>query len=61
LEALNSRLKDMDVDLHLSEVKGPVTDRLERTHFFEELTGKLFLSQYDAWRALAQGASKAAS
>ena len=61
LEALNSRLKDMDVDLHLSEVKGPVTDRLERTHFFEELTGKLFLSQYDAWRALAQGPSKAAS
>jgi len=47
--------------LHLSEVKGPVTDRLERTHFFDDLTGKLFLSQYDAWRALAQGASKAAS
>lgn len=56
LEALNSRLKDMGVTLHLSEVKGPVTDRLERTHFLEEMTGELFLSQYDAWIALAHPA-----
>ncbi|MGV6889022.1 SulP family inorganic anion transporter [Rhodophyticola sp. SM2404] len=56
LEALNSRLKDMGVTLHLSEVKGPVTDRLERTHFLEEMTGELFLSQYDAWVALAHPA-----
>ncbi len=53
LEAINHRLKDMGIRLHLSEVKGPVTDRLGRTHFLEELTGELFLSQYDAWQKLA--------
>ena len=38
----------MDVKLHLSEVKGPVMDRLAEQHFLHQLTGKVFLSQYDA-------------
>jgi sulfate permease, SulP family len=38
----------MDISLHLSEVKGPVMDRLQRTHFLTDLTGQVFLSQYDA-------------
>jgi SulP family sulfate permease len=54
LEAINQRLKDMGITLHLSEVKGPVTDALQRTHFLSDLTGKVFLSQYDA--AVALGA-----
>ena len=45
LEALLDRLKDAGITLHLSEVKGPVMDRLQRTHFVEELNGKVFLSQ----------------
>lgn len=53
LEALNTRLSDMGVRLHMSEVKGPVTDRLKRSHFLDELSGELFLSQYDAWVKLA--------
>jgi sulfate permease, SulP family len=53
LEAINQRLKDMDIKLHLSEVKGPVMDRLKRTHFLEELTGEVFLCQYGAMQALA--------
>jgi sulfate permease, SulP family len=48
LEAINRRLKDGDIDLHLSEVKGPVMDQLKRSHFLEELTGKVHLSQLDA-------------
>jgi SulP family sulfate permease len=52
LEAVNERLRSMDVKLHLSEVKGPVTDRLKRSHFLDDLTGQVFLSQYDAWMAL---------
>ncbi len=52
LEAVNERLKSMGVKLHMSEVKGPVTDRLKRSHFLDELTGRVFLSQYDAWVAL---------
>lgn len=53
LEALNTRLSDMGVRLHMSEVKGPVTDRLKRSHFPNELSGELFLSQYDAWVKLS--------
>ncbi|MBY6055432.1 SulP family inorganic anion transporter [Leisingera daeponensis] len=48
LEAINTRLKDAGVRLHLSEVKGPVMDRLKRSHFLEELTGEVFLSQHEA-------------
>ena len=33
LEAIDHRLHSMGVKLHLSEVKGPVTDKLRRTHF----------------------------
>ncbi|MDD7910937.1 sulfate permease [Pseudovibrio exalbescens] len=53
LEAINHRLQDMGIQLHLSEVKGPVMDRLKRSHFLEELTGKVFLSQFNAQETLA--------
>jgi SulP family sulfate permease len=52
LEALNHRLQDMTINLHLSEVKGPVMDRLQRSHFLEEMTGNVYLSQWDAWQAM---------
>jgi SulP family sulfate permease len=48
LEAINHRLKDGGITLHLSEVKGPVMDRLQRSHFLEQLTGKVHLRHYDA-------------
>ncbi|WP_417668203.1 SulP family inorganic anion transporter [Roseibium sp.] len=48
LEEINHRLSDSGVKFHLSEVKGPVMDRLKRTDFVEHLTGKVFLSQYEA-------------
>jgi SulP family sulfate permease len=48
LEAINRRLADGGITFHLSEVKGPVMDRLKRSHFLEELTGKVHLTQYDA-------------
>jgi SulP family sulfate permease len=53
LEAINTRLKEMGVTLHLSEVKGPVMDRLKKSHFLHDLSGRVFLSQYQAWQALA--------
>lgn len=52
LEALNERLEASGVRLHLSEVKGPVMDRLEGTRFLERLTGRIFLTSYQAWQAL---------
>ncbi|MEH6445616.1 MAG: sulfate permease [Oceanospirillaceae bacterium] len=54
LEAINSLLKDSNVQFHLSEVKGPVMDRLNNSHFLQQLTGQVFLSQYDAWQFLAK-------
>ena len=55
LEMINERLREMDVKLHLSEVKGPVMDRLKQAHFLAEMTGRVFLSQYDAVKALGTG------
>jgi len=52
LEAINARLKDAGVAFHLSEVKGPVMDRLQRSHFLEALTGRVFLSQHEAMSQL---------
>lgn len=53
LEAIDQRLTSMGVALHLSEVKGPVTDKLARTAFLSHLSGRLFLSQHEAMAALA--------
>lgn len=53
LEAINHRLRDAGVGLHLSEVKGPVMDRLQRSHLLEELHGRVFLSQDQAFAELA--------
>lgn len=53
LEAINHRLADGEIRLHLSEVKGPVMDRLKRSHLLEDLSGKVFLSQDSAFAALA--------
>lgn len=52
LEAINDRLKDGGVRLHLSEVKGPVMDRLKNTGFCRNLSGRIFLSTFEAWAAL---------
>ncbi|MCK0097992.1 sulfate permease [Qipengyuania sp. S6317L1] len=52
LEAINHRLGDGAIGLHLSEVKGPVMDRLKRSHFVEELNGEVFLSQSKAFDKL---------
>jgi SulP family sulfate permease len=54
LEAINHRLGDAGVEFHLSEVKGPVMDRLERSDLLNQLTGRVFLSQYEAFRQLAR-------
>ena len=52
LEAINHRLSDSNIEFHLSEVKGPVMDRLQRSHLLDELTGEVFLSQNEAFDTL---------
>jgi SulP family sulfate permease len=52
IEAINHRLADGSVQLHLSEVKGPVMDALEKSHLLHDLTGKVWLSQNEAFQSL---------
>ncbi len=52
LESINRRLADAKVNLHFSEVKGPVMDQLQRTNFLAELSGQVFLSQFEAFKTL---------
>lgn len=60
LEAINLRLRDAGVRLHLSEVKGPVMDRLKRTHFIEALSGNVYLNQFEAIADLDPACAEAA-
>jgi SulP family sulfate permease len=53
LEAIESRLRASGIALHLSEVKGPVMDRLQHTHFLHHLSGGVYLTQFQAIQALA--------
>lgn len=53
LEAINDRLRAAGVQFHLSEVKGPVMDQLARAHLLDALTGRVFLTQFDAMAALS--------
>jgi SulP family sulfate permease len=53
LEAIDQRLRDAGLCLHLSEVKGPVMDRLQGTDFLQHLSGKVYLTQYQAVLDLA--------
>lgn len=52
LESINVYLKELGIGFHLSEVKGPVMDALEKTDFFEHLNGQVFLSQHQAIESL---------
>lgn len=54
LERLIDELRGSGVTLHLAEVKGPISDRLDRVGFAARLgAGKVFLSTHDAMVALA--------
>ena len=48
LEVINKRLNDVNAKFHLSEIKGPVMDKLHSTQFLKHLTGQIYLSQHEA-------------
>ena len=52
LSEINTRLKEEGILLHLSEVKGPVLDKLKRVDFLRELSGSLYLTQHLAFTEL---------
>jgi SulP family sulfate permease len=53
LGAINQLLIEAGIKFHLSEVKGPVLDRLKQTDFLARLSGNVYLSHYQAWTSLA--------
>ena len=53
LEDLNRELLQLGIQLHLSEVKSPVMDRLSSSRLINMLSGKIFLSHYQAIQTLS--------
>ena len=53
LEDLNRELLQLGIQLHLSEVKSPVMDRLNSSRLINMLSGKIFLSHYQALQTLS--------
>lgn len=52
LMQLDRELRTKGMHLHLSELKGPVRDRLDRTGVNDWLSGRLFMTQAEAFKAL---------
>lgn len=48
LRAINQRLKEGGVELHLSEIKGPVMDGLNKINFSEEMNNRIHLTHFGA-------------
>ena len=53
LLAIDLRLREGGMKLHLSDVKGPVMDMLQRSDVLKHLSGQVYLSHYQAVSALS--------
>lgn len=49
---INAELAGRGIRLHLAEVRGPVQDRLQRSSFWRQLSGKVYLSAHEAFEDL---------
>jgi SulP family sulfate permease len=56
LFAIDHNLRNAGITFHLSEVKGPVMDRLKQSHFIEQMSGNIYVSHFQAWTALLEEA-----
>jgi SulP family sulfate permease len=52
LKKIISDLKERGVTVHLSEVKGPVMDILQHSHFIEMLSGNVYIDQFTAYHSI---------
>lgn len=52
LSKINKTLTELNIALHLSEIKGPIMDRIGPTEFISTLSGSCYLSQNQAVEAL---------
>lgn len=53
LEDLNHELTKLNIQLHFSEVKGPVMDKLSQSSLIQHLNGRIYLSHYLAIKDLS--------
>jgi len=54
LKSINDNLKQLGIGFHLSEVKGPVMDQLQKCRLLRWLNGEVFLTQYKAYETLSK-------
>ena len=52
LDVINNKLQAIKVELHLSEVKGPVMDKLKHTELYQKLKHRIHLTHYQAVQQL---------
>ena len=53
LEDLNAELNKLDIKLHFSEIKGPVMDKLRHSKLLNHLSGRIYLSHFQAMQELS--------
>ena len=53
LEDLNAELAKLDIRLHFAEVKGPVMDKLQASKLMTHLSGRIYLTHFQAIQDLA--------
>ena len=53
LEDLNAELAKLDIRLHFAEVKGPVMDKLQASKLMTHLSGRIYLTHFQALQDLA--------
>lgn len=58
LEDINSELDKLDIRLHFSEIKGPVMDRLQHSKLLKQLSGKIYLTHYQAMQDLSRNTAE---
>ena len=53
LEEFDLELKKFHIKFHLSEVKGPVMDKLRQSSWIQHMSGSIFLTHYQAIQKLS--------
>ncbi|MCU4388746.1 sulfate permease [Acinetobacter haemolyticus] len=57
LEEINIELSLLNIQLHLSEVKSPVMEKLIKSALIKELSGQVFLTHYQAIQQLSESSA----
>ena len=53
LEDVNAELNKLNIKLHLSEIKGPVMDKLQHSKLLKHLSWKIYLTHFQAMQQLS--------